>query len=655
MKYGRECVCGRGGECQGISAAFALLKDPRRGYVQLPQLTPEPTCYEEIDMNAMRASYLRHLRRTEQSLGDSQSGHCVALHHFHPTIVLKHSQMPDSISPIPKTLRKADVQFLKMKLDDSDRVRDETGRKHKKFYCVPNWTIDMAKEDLKHLIRTSRIYQEAKATSPLTPPPPVNKSIVVPVGSTPKGTPIAPRNLKGPLEAAASPRKLEGEQAAVANVEEVTPTEEVVTDAVVPSPADEPTKAIVLTSALATSAAAATVLAASKTVEDEKEDVAPVESTIEGGNDVLLTESAAREGKKEEVAAPGTEAVEEKKSGVVDGEPATLEGEKEEVAGTERAALGGVMAAAAVTKPTALEEEKMEAEETEAVALDEENHEVADTEPAGLVEEKVEVNETESATLEESKEIVLHTEPAVLEENKDLVEDTFELPSVPITKRIFDTVYNEEKLPSHFTMESEEGRQFLFRRMSKFEERRQEVCTPLVEEFVVRWTASLRVMQAGIFEMARAERLIRGAALANKVYAEAMQANFEDVYLDSEGNSVTEKRHQNRIAREREGVEYSFESAGGSPEKLKDAHTRSAVFGSLVNSQEVIAGKFLENYAGVNENVVSELASLRNHLKEEMIEFKRRGDPFIRDIQGSETEIQTTFGKCTYFFNDCSY
>ena len=234
---------------------------------------------------------------------------------------------------------------------------------------------------------------------------------------------------------------------------------------------------------------------------------------------------------------------------------------------------------------------------------------------------------------------------------EEVVEDELVFSSVPITKRIFDTVYNEEKLPSHFSMESEEGRQFLFGRMLKFEERRREVCSPLVEEFVVRWTASLRVMQAGIFEMARAERLIRGAALANKVYAEAMQANFEDVYLDSEGNSVTEKRHQNRIAREREGVEYSLESAGGSPEKSKEAHARSHVFGCLVESQQVIAGKFLENFESVNDNVVSELAILRSDLKEEMIEFKRRGDPFIRDIQGSETEIQTTFGKCTWFLS----
>ena len=514
-------------------------------------------------MNAMRASYLRHLRRSEQSLGDSDISRCVALHHFHPTIVLKHSQMANAISPIPKTLRKVDVQYLKMDLDDKDRVRDETGRKRKQFYCVPNWPIDMAKEDLKLLIRASRIYQEAKMVNPLTPDAATNRSVLVPVGSTPKApgsAPIAPRNLEGPLDAAASPRVSQEETTPVTTFEQASVEEVVNEDVGVLSPSDEPTLTADVTDApeaLAVSAVAATVLAAK--VEEENEDI-----------------------------------------GIAPSESAVLEGNMEEV------------------------------ENSEATEVEEKKTEVEDTEPPSQVD-MVDGEGVEPEALEVEKE--------------EVDESSFALSSVPITMRIDDTVFVEEKLPSHYSMESEEGRLFIFRRMSNFEARRLEVCAPLVEEFVVRWTASLRVMQAGIFEMARAERLIRGAALANKAYAEAMQANFEDVYLDAEGNSVTEKRHQIRIAKEREGFEYNIESSVGSPEKSKEALTRSAVFGSLVNSQEVIAGKFMENYENVNENVVSELANLRSNLKEEMIEFKRRGDPYIRDIQASETEIQTTFGK----------
>jgi hypothetical protein len=152
-------------------------------------------------------------------------------------------------------------------------------------------------------------------------------------------------------------------------------------------------------------------------------------------------------------------------------------------------------------------------------------------------------------------------------------------------------------------------------------------------------------MQAGIFEMARAERIIRGAALANKAYAEAMQAMYEDVYLDSELNTVVDPRKQKRIAKEREGLEYTVE-AGATPEKSRgEAHTRSAMLGSMVDSQAVIAEKFSDNSESVMEQVVADLANIRAYLKEQMIDFKRRGDPFIRDIQESETEIRTTFGK----------
>jgi hypothetical protein len=241
------------------------------------------------------------------------------------------------------------------------------------------------------------------------------------------------------------------------------------------------------------------------------------------------------------------------------------------------------------------------------------------------------------------------------DEEPALHEETSQDEEVPILSDIypkfFEQQYIEEKLPKNILPESEEGRRFLYHRMIKFEALRKANCTPLVEQFAIRWRASLEVMQAGIFETARAERLIRGAALTNKAYAEAMHAIYDDVYVDDDGTTVdlSDNRAQKRLAKAREGVEYSIEAQSGvSPEKnrkLDEAHTRSAMLGSLVDSQAVLAEKFSENYDRVLEEVVSELANLRAFLKNQMLEFKRRGDAYVRDIRDSEVEVEAAFSK----------
>jgi hypothetical protein len=562
MKYGKECVCGRGGECQGVSAAFALLKDPRRGYVQLPQYHPTPRTYAETDMNAMRAAYLRHLRRTEESLirqqqqqqagSDASMRWFVALHHFHPTVVQKHSEMPGALSPIPKTLKKVDLKFLGLQnsLGDEDRVRDEEGRKRKMYYFCPNWPMDMAKADLKRMIRVSRLVSEA--SQPL--PSKSNKS-------------AAAATLLSPLTT--SPKK-----------ERTPPKKERTTD-----------KKAIKPAALAATAAA--VVATTVVANEDKETTKEVAVT-------------------EEIAVVETLPV---------GWLPPAEADDAGVPAVAVAAATGAAVAGGLTVITAFSNE------------DEEMKEKPEDSPAPQLEAvkagEIKMVDTRSAEID----IVKAEEP--------------------LSSRIFEQEYDEEKLPKNMTMESEEGRKFLFRRMCNFEAKRQGTSGEFVDLFIARWRASLEVMQAGIFEMARAERVIRGAALTNKAYAEAMLAMYDDVYLDSDLNTVVDPRKQKRIAKEREGLEYTVE-AGATHEKSRgDAHTRSAMLGSMVDSQAVIAEKFLDNSESVLDQVVTDLANIRAYLKEQMIDFKRRGDPFIRDIQESETEIRTAFGKfftCAYIF-----
>lgn len=560
MKYGKECVCGRGGECQGVSAAFALLKDPRRGYVQLPQYTPNPRSYAEKEMNDMRAAYLRHLRRTEQSLGDSSTPRFVALHHFHPVVVQKHSEMPGALSPIPKTIKKVDMKYLKMTLGDEDRVRGEDGRKRKVFYFVPTHRMDQSKEDLKHMIRISRLYSEARAAAPVTP-----SALDAPMTGGISSSPVAADRKPSPVKAASAGTMTLATAAVAAKKSAERRAEET------PPPSAEKKAPVV-------EEAPAPVV----------EPPAPVPVPVP-----VPVVSPVK--KKESVEPPMSP-------------PIRPEPEPELSPPPEPKAP-----AVPVLIPDIVEEDKDPAPAQAQAPVEE-------------VDMSKKVEETTTTTTTTTR-----AESAP--------------PPESLAAKIFEQEYDEEQLPSNMTMESEEGRKFLFRRMCNFEKKREGKCAALVNEFACRWRASLEVMQAGIFEVARAERIVGGTALANQAYAEAMQAMYDDVYLDGEGNAVTDPRKQKKLAKEREGLEYSIDTGEGSPVKSrKEAHTGNPMLGSLVDSHAVIAEKFTENYDRIEEEVVAELANLKAYLKEQMLDFKRRGDPFIRDIQGSETEVQTAYG-----------
>jgi hypothetical protein len=228
-----------------------------------------------------------------------------------------------------------------------------------------------------------------------------------------------------------------------------------------------------------------------------------------------------------------------------------------------------------------------------------------------------------------------------------VVKTPFLFSSIPIDLRLAEKDYELDKLPKNLHAESENGRKFLISRIKRFESLRREFCKQLMDELSLRWTSSLEVMNAGILEVARAERTIRGAALASKEYAKAIQAIQADVFIDSNGNTVHEPRKQRRIAAERAASGAAYEFTGNSPERLRDSKFRVSMMSSLVASQEVIAEKYTENHGSVYDSVILEIATLLNSLQKEKNMFKLVGDACIRDIKASEKEVKVVIGKCS--------
>jgi hypothetical protein len=175
LKLDKECICGRVKECNGVSSAFSLLKDARRGYVALPNLITNPQTLREHEQNNLRAAYLRHLSKqnTQLDLNKEQSEpvdattRFVALHHFHPTVIEAHALTKKKGAPVPTPLKPVDIEYLQLKEDmtEDDRVKDEFGNVQNLYYCVPCYPLSKVKQDLKRAIRIKRMVAEAKQIS----------------------------------------------------------------------------------------------------------------------------------------------------------------------------------------------------------------------------------------------------------------------------------------------------------------------------------------------------------------------------------------------------------------------------------------------------------------------------------------------------------
>jgi hypothetical protein len=175
----RECACGRGLACAGMTQAFRLLGDPRCYYVELPRFREDPPAYKYVFRNNLRAAYVRHLKKSSPAFdvnaldSDSQQSRYVALHHFHPAVVKAFHANPLTSAQrhkVPISITEHELRDLNMDFSDGDRILSVTGAATGGYYFVPSYPHACAHEDLKNLIRAERAARQA-AKRGVSPPP----------------------------------------------------------------------------------------------------------------------------------------------------------------------------------------------------------------------------------------------------------------------------------------------------------------------------------------------------------------------------------------------------------------------------------------------------------------------------------------------------
>lgn len=171
-KYIRECTCGRGLACIGMTQAFRLLGDPRCYYVELPRYRKDPPAYKYTFRNNLRAAYLRHLKMFNPDLDlaaleESTERRYVALHHFHPAVVKAFYGNPLTSGTaqrhkVPISITEHELQELNMKIYPEDRILSVSGFPTGGYYFCPSYPQEQAHEDLKNLIKTERANRESR-------------------------------------------------------------------------------------------------------------------------------------------------------------------------------------------------------------------------------------------------------------------------------------------------------------------------------------------------------------------------------------------------------------------------------------------------------------------------------------------------------------
>ena len=166
-KHIRECACGRGLQCVGMTQAFRLLGDPRCHYVELPRFKKDPPAYKYVFRNNLRAAYLRHLSKGNSNFDisefESTKRRYVALHHFHPTVVRAFYENPLTSAQkhkVPISITEHEMQELGMDYDEKDKILSMTGKPTGGYYFVPSYQHERAHQDLKELIHAERKAKE---------------------------------------------------------------------------------------------------------------------------------------------------------------------------------------------------------------------------------------------------------------------------------------------------------------------------------------------------------------------------------------------------------------------------------------------------------------------------------------------------------------
>ena len=204
--------------------------------------------------------------------------------------------------------------------------------------------------------------------------------------------------------------------------------------------------------------------------------------------------------------------------------------------------------------------------------------------------------------------------------------------------------------PPRYESIGESDRRAIHSKLRAYENRRRMAYTTKLESSSLYWRSFRELLSASVHETARAERMVLGTAMANKAYAESMQASYDDVFLDDRGAIVNDLKKQKKLLDIRSIQAYDVAPIGKTEEGKRftvkvPEERKSNMLHTLIESQLEISSKFGENAETLGAEIATEISDLRKALAAKVTEINLIGDTIIGELEKTETEVSDAWGK----------
>lgn len=648
VKPFRECVCGRGVACLGMTQAFRLLGDPRCFHVELPRYRKDPPAFKYVFRNNLRQAYLRQLVRqnptneklkaeldSSNTIAPKQRSY-VALHHFHPTVVRAFYENPLTSAQkhkVPFSITEHELGQLGMPCFEEDRILSANGSPTGGYYFTPNYPHEKAHEDLKVLIQAmrssrgmSRNVRSSNKKISEDPDVPANIEITTPKNDNDNNRrtkimpcPIEDKDEKKDVIGFESNKDI----AVGSNSSGVRGQSDSMSGFLDGGDDDaeefnkiwdKPCRREIDSSLIHKTVIEEEEYSQQEENTDKIDDALKVNTSDfpETKRSVLLSRRSVdrpwatpkyrRDRESSSIKISGAaDYIDPNNSGDLNSKLAS----KVEIVddGEDIARIAAGMTVVSVQMQDSLISPSATSRSTKRVESDSPSTRTSPGRPSYSPRRRMSNGDDEVSISSVDSDI------------RNFIQLDHQLPGTDPTLRI--QVHND---------------------LIAWESKRRSDLAQQLEYNHERWRAACDVLTDGISEAKHAERLILGISKASRLFADSLYAVYDDKLLDDKGNTVKNSFLRNRLAKQRNSVEYSIENT--TDDSKVGSGLGSVLLDSIVSAQLEIANAFIENSDHMEQEILPEITELKKEFQKDAQRLQMIGDAVISELKQSEVEVK---------------
>ena len=216
-----------------------------------------------------------------------------------------------------------------------------------------------------------------------------------------------------------------------------------------------------------------------------------------------------------------------------------------------------------------------------------------------------------------------------------------------------DSSSEEKKAPPPFEAVNPKHRASVHDKLRAYESRRRTSFQAKLESSSLYWRSFRDLLQSSVHETARAERLIIGTAKAHQSYSDAMQASYQDGFLDKRGQVVLDPKRQKKLAEQRVESVSSAPSKTAQPMALTADERKANMLTSIMEAQLSLSKKFGENAQEMQDEIATEVTKQRVELQEKVAGIRVLGDAILQELEITEAEVSEAWGKNVHVLSSC--